>query len=155
MENADCGFDPYYREAPPPNVEFPLALFTGVREQEYFQTGHRHIPELRRRKPEPEMYVNAETARRWGVEQDEWVCVRSKTGSVKLRASIRDDMPDDLVRVPHGWPKPEMPRGAGKLSGAWDYADAQVCPDDEEFLDQEQGIPHLKGMPCRIEKLAA
>ena len=23
-------------------------------------------------KPKPEMYVNAETARRWGVEQDEW-----------------------------------------------------------------------------------
>ena len=153
----DLGFNPlpYYREEPPPNAEFPLALFTGVREQEYFQTGHRHIPELRRRKPEPEMYLSAATAQRWGVEQDEWVAVRSKTGSVKLRANIRDDMPENLIRVPHGWWKPEMPQGVGKLSGAWDYADAQVCPDDEDFLDREQGIPHLKGIPCRIDKLAA
>ena len=27
--------------------------------------------------------------------------------------------------------------------------DAQLCRDDEDFLDQEQGIPHLKGVPCR------
>ena len=35
------------------------------------------------------------------------------------------------------------------------YADAMLCPDDEDFLDREQGIPHLKGIPCRINKLDA
>jgi hypothetical protein len=34
-------------------------------------------------------------------------------------------------------------------------ADAMLCPDDEDFLDREQGIPHLKGLPCRINKLGA
>ena len=47
----------------------------------------------------------------------------------------------------------EMARGLGRLSGAWEYADAQLCPDDDDFLDREQGIPHLKGIPCRINKL--
>ena len=55
-------------------------------------------------------------------------------------------------RVPHGWWKPETEQGAGKLSGALKYADAQLCRDDEDFLDLEQGIPHLKGVPCRILK---
>jgi acetylene hydratase len=63
-------------------------------------------------------------------------------------------MPEGLLRVPHGWWKPEMERGKDVLSGAWDFADAQVCPDDDDFLDIEPGIPHLKGIPCRIKKLA-
>ena len=151
----DLGFDPlpYFRADPPQDAEYPLQLFTGLREDEYFQTGHRHIPELRRRKPEPQMFVNPITAKQWKVEQDEWVCVRSSTGRVQLKTAIRDDMPENLIRVPHGWWKPEMPRGLGELSGAWQYADAQVCPDDGDFLDLEQGIPHLKGIPCRIDKL--
>jgi hypothetical protein len=62
-------------------------------------------------------------------------------------------MPEGLLRVPHGWWKPEMARGEQTLSGAWDYADAQICPDDDDFLDREQGIPHFKGLPCRIVKL--
>jgi len=33
------------------------------------------------------------------------------------------------------------------------YADAQLCRDDEEYLDREQGIPHLKGVPCQIYKV--
>jgi hypothetical protein len=41
------------------------------------------------------------------------------------------------------------------LSGALRFADAMLCPDDEEYLDREQGIPHLKGLPCRVAKLGA
>jgi len=62
-------------------------------------------------------------------------------------------MPDDLIRIPHGWWKPEMKQGAGHLSGALKYADAQLCRDDADYLDREQGIPHLKGVPCRINKV--
>lgn len=62
-------------------------------------------------------------------------------------------MPDGLIRIPHGWWKPEMKQGAGHLSGALKYADAQLCRDDEDYLDREQGIPHLKGVPCRINKV--
>ncbi len=53
LEN--LGFDPlpYFRDEPPADPAFPLAMFTGVREGEYFQTGGRHIPEMRARKPEP------------------------------------------------------------------------------------------------------
>jgi hypothetical protein len=41
------------------------------------------------------------------------------------------------------------------LSGALRFADAMLCPDDEEYLYREQGIPHLKGLPCRVAKLGA
>ncbi|MEO1029416.1 MAG: hypothetical protein AAFX02_10205, partial [Pseudomonadota bacterium] len=47
----------------------------------------------------------------------------------------------------------EMKQGAGHLSGALKYADAQLCRDDEDYLDREQGIPHLKGVACRVNKV--
>jgi hypothetical protein len=57
--------------------------------------------------------------------------------------------------VPHGWWKPETEQGRAHLSGAWDFADAQLTRDDDDFRDREQGIPHLKGVPCRIRLLGS
>lgn len=149
------GFDPlpYFREDPYADPAFTSKLFTGVRENEYFQTGGRHIPELRRRNPEPNIFVNANEAAKWNICNGEWVEVETKIGKVTMQTSVREDMPDNLIRVPHGWWKPEMEQGLGRLSGAWQHADAQMCPDDDDFLDREQGLPHLRGIPCKINKI--
>ena len=126
----------------------------GVRDDEFFQTGQRFVPELRARKMEPEMFIHADDAVHWDVVQGEWVDVETKNGKVRLKTSIRDDMPRGLIRVPHGWWKPEQKQGRDHLSGAWLHADAQICPDDDDFLDREQGIPHFKGVPARINKIS-
>lgn len=151
----EMGFDPlpYFREDPPIDPEYPLQLFTGVREDGFFQTGHRHIEEMRQRHPEPLMFVSPGTARAHKLEEGEWVEVENELAKISIKVAIKDAMPDRLVRIPHGWWKPEMEQGAGHLSGALKYADAQLCRDDEDFLDREQGIPHLKGVPCRINKV--
>lgn len=153
----DLGFDPlpYFREEPPADDAWPLRLFTGVREDGFFQTGHRHIPEMRARHPEPLLFISPGSARQYGVADDDWVRVESVTGAIAIKVAVRDAMPDGLVRVPHGWWKPELPQGRATLSGALTYADAQLCRDDEDYLDREQGIPHLKGVPCRIAKTDA
>lgn len=154
----EFGFDPlpYWREDPPADPGFNLTLFTGVREDEFFQTGHRHIPELRARKPEPQAYLNPKTAQAEGLAEGDWVEVATKEGACKLTITLHDTMPEGLVRVPHGWWKPEMAQGVNAgLSGAWDFADAQICPDDDDYLDAEQGIPHLKGLPCKLTRLGA
>lgn len=152
LEDLGFGALPYFREDPPPNKDYPLMMFTGVREDEYFQTGHRHIPEMRRRKPEPVLFVSPGTAEEHDLAEGEWVTVENRTGAISIKVGIRESMPDGLVRIPHGWWKPEREQGIDQLSGAWDYADAQLCPDDTDYLDREQGIPHLKGIPCRILK---
>lgn len=153
----ELGFDPlpYFREDPPHDKDYPLMMFTGVREDPFFQTGHRHIPEMRARCPEPQIYLNEKTAKAAGVAEGDWVTVENQLGKVKALLAIKDAMPDDLVRVPHGWWKPEMAQGNGSLSGAWDYSDAQLCRDDPDYLDLEQGIPHLKGIPCRVVPFAS
>ncbi|MEO1190255.1 MAG: molybdopterin-dependent oxidoreductase [Pseudomonadota bacterium] len=150
----DFGFDPlpYWREPPPADPDWPLTLFMGVREDEYFQTGHRHIASLRKRNPEPLAFLAPEDARRLGLADRDDVTVETPQGRVAMKAAIRDDMPVGVVRVPHGWWLPERAEGDGTLSGAWIHADAQICPDDPEHLDREQGIPHLKGIACRVVK---
>lgn len=152
----DLGFDPlpYWRADPPADPQWPLSMFMGIREDEYFQTGHRHIPALRARKPEPQLYIAALTAAQNGLAEGDWAEVVSPQGRVRLKTLIRDDMPAGVVRVPHGWWLPERAEGDGTLSGAWDFADAQICPDGPEHLDREQGVPHMKGLPCRVQKQA-
>ncbi len=153
----EMGFDPlpYFREDPPVDPDYPLQLFTGVREDGFFQTGHRHIEEMRKRHPEPLMFVSPGTAKDYKLEEGEWVEVENELAKISMKVAIKDAMPDGLVRIPHGWWKPEMKQGAGELSGALKYADAQLCRDDEDYLDREQGIPHLKGVPCRVNKVSA
>lgn len=151
------GFDPlpYYREAPLPNSDFPLALIMGVREDGFFQTNHRHVPELRRLHPEPKLFVNPETARDYGLEEGQWARVETSGGQMHSIVELRPDMPVNLIRVPHGWWKPETAQGKDSLSSAWLYSDAMITNDDDDYRDREQGIPHLKGIPCNVRRLLA
>ncbi|MEM8490079.1 MAG: molybdopterin-dependent oxidoreductase [Pseudomonadota bacterium] len=153
----DLGFDPlpYFRDDPPADPDLPLMMFTGVREDEFFQTAQRHVPELRERKPEPMIFVSPKTAKDNEIGEGDWVTISNHTGQIIMKVGVRDAMPDDLVRIPHGWWKPEMPQGLPGLSGAMAHADAQLCPDDDNYLDREQGIPHLKGIPCRLDRCDA
>jgi acetylene hydratase len=152
---ADLGFDPlpYYSETPQPDSDYPLFMFTGVREDEFFQTGQRHIPALRERNPEPRVFLNPEDAKSLEIENDEWIFVENIAGKVTGLASIRNNMPAGVVRVPHGWWRPETQQGRDNLSSAWEISDAQLTVDSEDFLDPEQGIPHLRGIPCRVYKV--
>ena len=152
----DLGFDslPYYREATAPNAEYPLSLFIGLPDDEYYRTGHRHIPELRNRAQDPTFYLSAQEARRLKLVDGQWARVETTTGSMVARIVARDSMPAGLVRVPHGWWKPESERGLKVMSGLWAFSDAQLTPDDDPgLIDREQGIPHMKGVPCRLSAL--
>lgn len=152
----DLGFDslPYYREAAAPTKALPLTMFIGLPDDEYYRTGHRHIPELRQRAQDPTLYISRDDAKAMGLADGEWARVETSTGAMVGRIVARDSMPAGLVRVPHGWWKPESTPGLKNMSGMWSFADAQITPDDDpDLIDFEQGIPHMKGVPCRLDKL--
>jgi len=152
----DLGFDPlpYYREAAEVNGEYPMLMFVGLPDDEYYRTGHRHIPELRRRAQDPTFFVSPEDAERLQLGEGDWARLDTSTGSMVARAFARSSMPNGLIRVPHGWWKPESEPGLKNLSGMWAFADAQVTPDDDpDLIDREQGIPHMKGVRCRLTRL--
>ncbi len=152
----ELGFDslPYYREAPAPNDEYPYAVFTGVREDSFFQTGQRNIPVLRKRQPAPSLYLHPTDAEREGFTDGDWAKLETPTGEVVAMIAIKESMKEGHVRVPHGWWYPEM-RGDADLAGAFLSSDAVLCDDADEVLDHEQGVPHFKGFPGRVTKLDA
>ena len=156
LEN--LGFDPlpYYREAREPTVAYPLRLFVGLPDDEYFRTGMRFVPELRARAKDPTFLMSLATMTASGIEDGDWARLSTPHGAMLGRAYARSSLPDGLVRAPHGWWKPEADSPSDKLSGFWDFSDAQITTDDDpELIDCEQGIPHLKGAPCVVRKLTA
>ena len=150
---ADLGFDPlpYYRDIPGQDEDHPYLVFTGVREDPFFQTGQRNIEALRRRCPTPKLFLHPEDAAREGIEDGDWARLITPTGEVVAAVSVQDSMKPGHIRVPHGWWYPEL-RGEQDLAGAFISSDAVLCPDDEAWLDREQGVPHFKGFPARMEK---
>jgi anaerobic selenocysteine-containing dehydrogenase len=152
----ELGFDPlpYYREGPEPTSEYPYRVFTGVREDPFFQTGQRNIGVLRRRSPSPKIFVHPADAARDGLVEGEWVRLETATGSVVAKVAVMENMLEGHLRVPHGWWYPEL-RDTQELAGAFISSDAVLCPDADEFLDHEQGIPHFKGFPGRLVHVEA
>ena len=154
LEN--LGFDPlpYYREAAEPNAAYPLSLFVGLPDDEYFRSGQRFIPELRRRAEDPTFFMSEEDVRDMQIGEGDWARVKTTTGEMLGRVFARSSMPKGLVRVPHGWWKPESRQGGSTMSGMWAFSDAQLTADDDlTLVDLEQGVPHLKGCPCAVAKL--
>ncbi len=152
----ELGFDPlpYYREGPAVDADYPYHVFTGVREDAFFQTGQRQVKVLRDRSPTPKLFMHPTDAARQEIEDNQWVKLETRTGEVVAKVLIQESMKKGHVRVPHGWWYPEL-RGSADLAGAFLSSDAVLCPDAPEDLDREQGIPHFKGFPGRIVKLSA
>ncbi len=150
------GFDPlpYHREGPEVSADYPYRVFTGVREDPFFQTGQRNIESLRARTPSPKIFLHPEDAEREGVQDGDWVRLETEHGTVTAKVSVQASMKEGHLRVPHGWWYPEL-RGTAELAGAFISSDAVLCSDDDEYLDVEQGIPHFKGFPGRIVKTNA
>jgi len=150
----ELGFDPlpYYREGPALSDKYPYAVFTGVREDSFFQTGQRNIAVLRERSPSPKLFLHPADAAKEGLIDGDWVKLETDTGEVKAKILIQASMKAGHIRVPHGWWYPEL-RGSENLAGAFISSDAVLCSDTDEFLDHEQGIPHFKGFPGRITKI--
>lgn len=155
----ELGFDPlpYYREGPESQLsdEYPYLISTGVREDPFFQTGQRNIDVLRRRMPSPLIYLHPVDAAREEMEEGDWVDVSSQWGSVAMKVSIRETMKEGHIRVPHGWWYPEMRENGGLMDGAFISSDASLTPDESEYIDAEQGIPHFHGFPGKIVKREA
>ena len=149
----DLGFDPlpYHREGPAPSEDYPYLVFTGVREDPFFQTGQRNIQELRERVPLPSLFLHPEDASREDLQDGDWVRLETTVGHVTAQLSVQASMKPGHLRVPHGWWYPEL-RGQDDLSGSFISSDAVLCSDDDEFLDAEQGVPHFKGFPGRVVK---
>ncbi len=153
LENLGHDPLPYYRERPQPEG-FPFILFVGIRDDEYYQTGQRQVASLRRRGSFPVLMINPADAVEHGVADGEWAEIESPAGVISLKVGFREEIPRGTLRIPRGWWFPEMDEGGESLSGAWLSSDAVLMPDDEDYLDREQGVADMTCVPGRIRPCA-
>ncbi|MFH1112333.1 MAG: molybdopterin-dependent oxidoreductase [Pseudomonadota bacterium] len=143
MEKA--GFDPLptYLEpeqSPLGNSEmaarYPLILTTGARNMYYTHGQHRNVRALREQSPEPFAEIHPRTAARFDIEDGDWTLVESNRGQIKIKAHVTDDMREEVVGIPHGWP------GEANVNRLTDV----------HCREPIMGYPQMKSQLCSIRK---
>lgn len=116
--------------------KYPLILTTGSRILEYTHSQLRNVPALREKVPEPLAEIHPETAKRYGIVDGEMIMVKTKRGSIRIKARLTEDMHPMVVHVQHGWKE----------------ANANVLTSGED-RDPISGFPPIKSLLCEIDRL--
>lgn len=156
---AKYGYDPLPSHVEQPGTlvsnpelaaEYPLYYFIGAKGDPYFQQQGRNISSLRRLAPEPWVELYPETGYELGLSDGDFVTVESPTGKITAVAKFSDDAHPKVVRVPYRWWLPEQAPYAPGFSGIDQVCDNMLTSDAPMYADPEQGIPSLRGMPCKV-----
>ncbi len=156
LERMGYGPLPTYKEPPEGPIsapelaeEFPYILITGARRLEFFLSEHRQIPSLRKRRPDPQVEIHEEEAKRHGIDHGDWVKISSPRGNIKMRALVTKDILPGVVSIEHGWWFPEKP---GPEYGVFE-SNANVLTNSAPPYDPAFGSCQLRGLLCKIEKV--
>jgi anaerobic selenocysteine-containing dehydrogenase len=90
-------------------------------------------------------------AQQYGIEDGEMVDVTSATGTISIKAEVKEDMMPGVVSIPHGW-------GHARTGVKMEVAQAHpgVSINDltiPGFVDQLSGNAAFSGVPVRVRKI--
>lgn len=122
-----------------PNSQFPMALSIGrsLWSQDRTGTMARRNHVMAAIDPEPQLVININDAKRYGIATGDIVRVTSKFGSLEIKAHVQAGQPEGLLFMPSGFR--EAPANA--------LTDFQVDP--------RSGTPAIKVIPVELERLRA
>jgi anaerobic selenocysteine-containing dehydrogenase len=83
-------------------ASFPLIL-TCAKPSLFCQSQHRALPTLRKRALHPEIELNPATAAKRGINNGDWVYVRTPAGGMRARARFSEKLDPRVVVGEHGW----------------------------------------------------
>ena len=124
------GLDPLPHYVEPPQsplatpelyARYPLIMITGARSQLFFHSEHRQIPWLREKEPDPLVQIHPKTAKKYHIEDGEWVYIKNDLGRVRRKAKLTLKVHPDHIQTRHGWWLPEREGREPDLFGLWDY----------------------------------
>lgn len=125
--------------------EYPLVFNSGGRIRTGFHTQHHHIKGLAEERPEPAVTINSEDAKERGIEMGDMVAIKTKRGSVTMRAYVTGDIVKGAIDANHA--------GGGPLgTKAWQDANINALTDLDN-CDPISGFPVYKSLLCDVVKL--
>ncbi|MFB6302729.1 MAG: molybdopterin oxidoreductase family protein, partial [Haloferacaceae archaeon] len=117
-----------------PDEEYPLTLTT-ARLEEHYNTGtmSRRSPTLNRQHPENFVDVHPNDAERYGIEDGDYVRLKSRRGEITVKAQVTEDIKEGSV-----WTTPH-------------FAAASANRLTNDVLDERAKIPEYKAAAAEIE----
>ncbi len=158
------GYDPLPEYAEPSEspvsrpdlaAKYPLMLINGGRFQPYFHSEYRQIPSIRKRRPEPKVQIHPDTAKKFGIQDGDWVWIESPRGRVRQKAELFDGIHPQVVHGEHAWWFPEKPGAEPSLGGVWESNINVLTDGDPDHCNPKSGGWPLKTAMCRIYKCTA
>ncbi|MGI5936163.1 MAG: molybdopterin-containing oxidoreductase family protein [Oscillospiraceae bacterium] len=146
---------PFWREVPEspasrPDLaeKFPLILTTGCRKQEYFISNGRQIKSLRKNAKFPLVSMHPDTAKKYGIEEGDWVWIETPRGKITQKAVFKPEMDPRVINCEMGWWYPE----AGPPYYGWDESNANILTNGDGPWDPFIGAYQLRALMCNISK---
>ena len=139
-----------YETTPELAKEYPLILITGSRELNlpYFHTQYHFVPWLRQLQPFPITLMNPETAKKLGIENNNWVWIENRVGKARLKVRLTARIHPKVVSATHSWWYPELP---GPEHGVWE-SNINLLTDPLAGSDPITGSSELRGLLCKVYK---
>ncbi|MBK7551206.1 MAG: molybdopterin-dependent oxidoreductase [Syntrophaceae bacterium] len=129
------------------SAEYPLLLFNG-KEAAYMMSSYRHVKFLRQRRPEPTVDLNPNTAKKYGLEEGDWIWIESHKGRIKQKLRLDPALDERLVYASFGWWFPEK----NSYLFGYEESNINILTDAEPPYDMETGSVELANIPCRVYK---
>jgi anaerobic selenocysteine-containing dehydrogenase len=131
--------------APERTAEYPLVLTNG-KSPNYYHSGGRNIPGLRKKETDPVVTLNPATAARQGLSAGDWVRVETPHGSIRQKLALDPGLHPGVAFVAFGWWFPER-----RDAVLFDYLDSSLnAVTASSPADPAVGAPNLKGVMCRV-----
>jgi thiosulfate reductase/polysulfide reductase chain A len=135
-------------------TNYPLLLTSGGRVLEGFHENAQHSARFRRKRPHPVALLHPHTAREAGIADGAWFTIHTALGQVRHVAQLSDKVAPRVVQADRWW-YPEGTDDRADPFGLW-ATNINVCTaDDDANIDPVMGAWLLRGLPCRIARLAA
>jgi anaerobic selenocysteine-containing dehydrogenase len=143
---------PWYAEpAESPNREiakdYPLVMTNG-RIPMYHHGTLRNIPFLREIYPVPELWVNPEDAKKYGVAQGDWAWIESKRGKIRGKVRVTTGIPVGVVYQERFW----LPETLNTPTQGWKEVNVNVLSKGDAPFNDVVGTHTLRGYQVRISK---
>ncbi|MEW6410760.1 MAG: molybdopterin-dependent oxidoreductase [Nitrospirota bacterium] len=128
--------------------EYPLWLISGSRNKYRSHSDCLQIPELRKMNPYPIVQIHPDTAKKYGIEEEDWVKIETRFGSCRMKAKFEPMHDPRLVHCDHMYYYPERPEPE---KGCFE-SNINNVTDVMGPYDPICGSVAFRGMLCRVSK---
>ena len=126
--------------------KYPLLLTTRL-EEAYKLTGFKQIASLKKRKPEPTIEMNPDTAKALGLKKGEWVYIETRNGRIQQKLVLDKYLDPKVIYASFGWWFPEESSNLFE----WDKSNVNILFDTKSE-EPATGTVEVRGIPCRVYK---